>query len=279
MTVKRAATKTKTAIAKQGPTALDVAPVYEGEDRAEGLDHLTKDDVTMPRVALLQRMSPQCDEDDAAFVDGWKPGEFVNTLTETNYGSGPIRFVIVAAYAPKWIEFIPRSQGGGVKDMNVPKGDPRTQWIERVGEDGEKTSKPLAEKFYEYVILLPDHGREIVALSCKSTAIAAATKLNTKIATRKGNNGRRASVYLGVYTMESVADENSKGQKFKNFEFKNAGWIDPSESNELRDLHLQFVDAPPEVKREEGDTPVGDVVEPEWVTENDGNDNASAPDM
>lgn len=182
----------------------------------EGAEHFERDDVKLPQLMIAQALSPELEEDNVRYIPGLKLGDFFNGLTGEIYGRGPLKFMIVRADRPRYVEFIPRSEGGGVRDPNVPPDDPRTQFT--VGPDG-KRQNPVATKFYDYVlVLLHDNGkRELVVMSLKSTGIKVARNLNGLI------RARNAPIYSGVYTASSKSMKNTKGT-FYQFDIRAAGW-------------------------------------------------------
>lgn len=192
-------------------------PAFLNQNDSRGTEHLTKDDLKMPRIALAQQMSPQLDEGNAQFIEGLKQGDMFNSVTEEIIGKGPITFTVVRCDPPRYVEFNPREQGGGVKDPNVAPHDPRTQF----GPNGEI---PIATKFYDFIIARTDKpdlswNERLVALSLKSTGLKVAKQLNTFMKLRN------APIFSGNYSLGVVKEENAKG-KFYNFTVKNAGWID-----------------------------------------------------
>lgn len=182
---------------------------------ATGTEHIGREDMQIPRILLAQKMSPEVDTSDPKNIDGLKIGDLFNGLTHEIYGRGPIDFVILRGDKPRYVEFIPREEGGGVKDPNVPADDPRTQF----GPNGEK---PAATKFYDFVVLLMPLGNDpmtrMVALSFKSTGIKIAKQLNALIKLRN------APIHSGVYRLTSVDTQNSLG-KFAIMNVANAGWV------------------------------------------------------
>lgn len=175
-----------------------------------GTEHLTREDIQMPRMGLAQQMSPEIADGDPKYIDGLRFGHLFNNLTGQVYGTGPLDFTVVRADPPRWVEFIPREEGGGVRDPNVPYGDPRTQF-------GEAGTPPIATKFYDFVVmLLPS--RELIALSFKSTGLKVAKQLNGLMAMRN------APIYAGKYLLATTITQNTKG-RFAIYIVKNAGWI------------------------------------------------------
>jgi hypothetical protein len=198
------APETALSISEERPTDL-----IAGDTR--GTEDMTRDDMQMPRLAIAQQMSPELQEDQPQYIDGLKMGEMFNSVTKEIIGKGPVLVAIVRRDPPRWVEFVPRDQGGGVKDPNVPMNDPRTQF----GPNGEQ---PVATKFYDYVLMRVDKSDfEMVGLSLKSTGLKVARNWNTLI------KMRNAPLFRGVYRIEVVKQENAKG-KFFNFSVNNAGW-------------------------------------------------------
>lgn len=200
-----------------------------GRDEGElGTEGIGRDDILMPRIGIAQKMSPEIDPtNQARYIDGLTFTDFFNTQTKKNLGKGPLHFVILRRDDPRWMEWIPREQGGGIKDRNVKKGDPRTKF----GPNGEK---PIAAKYYDFIVLLltgfdpADPMASIVGLSLTSSGIAAAQKLNMLIGARGPKR-----ICKGVYSLTSghAVDKKSQGV-YATYNFNNAGWLKPGSAME-----------------------------------------------
>jgi hypothetical protein len=182
----------------------------------EGTEHIESKDMVLPRLALAQKMSHEVDPEHDAFIQGLQIGQLFDTVEKTIFGEGPIEFVIVRADRPRFVEFFPRDAGGGVKDLNVPVGDPRTQFTRN--EKGE-TVPPVATMFYDFIVLVLPSATvpelKMLGLSFKNTGIKAAKQLNSLIKLR----GR--ALYAGKYELSTASAENKKG-KFKVYTVKNS---------------------------------------------------------
>jgi hypothetical protein len=239
----------KDELQRQSGGAIDMPDFLKTEGR-EGLEHVTQQDIAIPRIALAQGLSPQITHGKAEFIEGLSVGQMFNTITNQIYGRGPLDFTIIQAFPPRWVEFIPRDEGGGVRDPNVPAGDPRTEF----GESGEP---PIATKFYDFLIaLLPlaeNPIESVVALSFKSAMLKIGKQLNMLMVTRN------KPPYAGVYTLSSVMTQNAKGT-FAIYQVKNNGWVgDAGLYQALKNLHDSFqslnvtIDRP-EARGADGDT-------------------------
>ena len=192
-----------------------------GSDAVTGAEGITKDDILLPRLGIAQKTSPEIDPTSPKKITGLEFTDLYNSLTKKVYGKGPLYFVILRREdKPRWIEFNPLEEGGGIKDRNVFAGDPRTEF----GPNGEK---PLATMFYDYLILIlndldaSDPLTNVVAMSLKSSGIVAAKNLNMLIKQRGSK-----MICKGVYELNTGHDTDKKsGGVYAIYKFNNKGWL------------------------------------------------------
>jgi hypothetical protein len=210
----------------------------------EGKEHLTKDDIAIPRLALAQGLTPQVAEQ----KEGFGIGVLFNSMTEKIYGK-ELEFCILRADRPRFIQFRSREEGGGIVDMNVPPDDPRV----RFGPNGEK---PVATKFYDFLVMLLPLTDEasimdnIVALSFKSTGLKTAKRLNSLYSFRQG------SIFEGKYKLTTGIEKNTKGV-YAVYKVDNAGWLDQATYPVAERLFNQLKNKAVNIDRDEAghDTP------------------------
>lgn len=213
------------ALATTGSAAMAVADGVDTKD-TRGKEGITTEDVTLPRVSVCQNNSPEKDEDDAKYIPELGEGDVFNTLTQQIYGDKEVklRFVVVRPLK-RAMEF---DGDRKVVDYNVPWDDPRCEFT----TDNGQRVKPVATRFYDYVVYLPDFG-EVAMLSFSNTKMKAAKKLNSLIALRPGPS------WAGTYTLSIVKEENDKG-KFFNFVVNPAGKTDAETLTEADRYYEQF---------------------------------------
>lgn len=94
------------------PLAI-VPPAIEFEEFAgAGMETATARDYMIPRVAIIQALSPQLKKSKAEFIADAKEGDICDVGTGDLYRDG-IEFLAVA-YRKDWIEWAPRSTGKGL---------------------------------------------------------------------------------------------------------------------------------------------------------------------
>lgn len=259
-------------IAKKTETGMVASsrPAFLKQNDTRGTEHLTKDDLQMPRLALAQKMSPEVEKGNAKQIKGLEPGHLFNSLTGQNFGEGPIRFTVLRADPPRYVEFNPLEEGGGIKDPDVPANDPRTKF----GPAGEV---PVATKFYDFIIaMLPFSGNpmeNVIALSLKSTGLKTAKQLNALM------KWRNAPTFAGAY--ELVTASETKGPNtYSVYKIRNADapheWVTEEEFQVCEQMFTALKDKPVAIHREEGREP-GD--ETDFPPVPGPSDDPSAPPM
>lgn len=168
---------------KRSTTAM-ARPTFIKEGDRRGTENITSNDIKPPALRIAQSTTPETKRaNPAVYIDGLREGEMFNSSSREIFGEGPIGLVIINQLGHRHLEFAPQSEGGGVLDFNVPDGDPRTEFIEKVIDGKRVRIKPTATKFYDFLVyVIPADGRRLLmTLSMKSTQLKKATQLNTQL--------------------------------------------------------------------------------------------------
>ncbi len=78
--------------------------------KGKGFEGASSSSYAMPFLRILQKLSPEVDRDDNAYVKGAKPGMILHTITKDCFDE---IVIIPLQYKDTYIEWIPRSKGGG----------------------------------------------------------------------------------------------------------------------------------------------------------------------
>lgn len=207
-------------------------------------DNFDSSDVVIPRIKLLQGISPEVEQ----FNDA-KSGNYWHTGLDMNLGA-EMRF-IVADRRKKYLLQAPIQDGQGllarsddarrwdrlgswqvkikgqknpvtweIKDLDVEKSG-MTSWGTSI--PGDEDSPPAATLFYDYLVFLPDHlelGPAVISLA-RSQIKKAKKGLNDKISMH-ATNGRPMQALI---FQAGVVEETADGQSFKNWSFRSAGFV------------------------------------------------------
>lgn len=211
---------------------LDQVPSYlKGNEGNQGMEALGAKDFKIPRVTLLQALSPEC----RAFPGVAIPGHFWHT--GANISLGPKFKMVCGIVSKKAILFKPRHMGGGIlafsSDCQTWDTGANRQFPIKVSKDSDKivtwstgknvpssglldwgssdpdveNSQPAATMIYEYLVHLHDYPQHSPALfSMSKTALNSARAINTAMMMAKGPI---ASLIVEISSKEVTENSNT----------------------------------------------------------------------
>jgi len=186
----------------------------------EGLENASMRDFALPFLYVLQKLNPQVDEADDRYVQGAKPGMFINTVTGELFDKIQ---VIPCDFQKVFNEWVPRDAGGGfVKSWPTAEA----------AADGKREDTQIVETANHYVLVKGKDGNWAHAvLSLTSTKLKASRNWLSRISQRMIDTpaGRKVAPSFGcIYEINTVSEKNDKGQYYtvqvQSLE-GDAGWV------------------------------------------------------
>ena len=171
-----------------------------------GNEEVTAEDQTIPRLTLLQKLSPQCDESKPEYIEGAKAGEFHNSVTNERYSEV---YVMNLFYRKTVAAFKKRDLGGGF----AGNYDSIESAIKALNSDGlDPEAYDLVDTGNHYCLLLDEQGnpKQPILISMNGSKIRVSKQWNTQILARGENIPR----YSGVWKLSPISQSNSKGSWF-----------------------------------------------------------------
>lgn len=224
--------------------AVAQLPSFMRQDADLGKENIGKDDIEIPRLKLMQGLSPEIQE-----FDGLKAGFFFHPAAEFIFDA-PFRAVPIFM-DQRYILWRPRDSGGGI----LARADDGVHWSPDAGEftvqldkkdggatvtwrlaptvaksglanwgsmnPGDPNSPPAATLMYNFLLAFPDEPDLMPAvLSFQRSSIKMGRRFNTKLKTV------RAPIFGTVWEFRSVEDHNNSGQAFFNVDVRSAGLVE-----------------------------------------------------
>lgn len=201
-------------------------------DAGKGVSTRAEDNL-IPMMRILQSLSPQVLKQKAEYIKGAEAGNiFVRGLPEPVINGDEGVFFQPCHFTKKWVEWIPRDQGGGIVERYDEKleeaelyEDPKTgrkTWMLPNGHE-------LVETRYHTGILHFGDERMSVVIPLSSTGHSFSKAWMLAMNMKKTPGGRKAPAWAFLYQLITVPQSNAKGDWFT-FSFKDAGMV-PSEED------------------------------------------------
>lgn len=234
--------KLSTALAKKDETKLASSEMFA--DAHLGFEETSQESFAIPFLVILQKNSPQVDEDSGDFIKGAKAGSFFNTATNEIFDSKEGVKVIPCHYMRQMVEWVPRDAGGGFRGSHAPESINLNE-LER-NESGKfilANGNELADTRYHFVLLLTADGPKQAVLSLTSTQIKASKNWMTAMKERKAKdskgNIRSLPMMACKWLLTSVSQSNDKGN-WKGLAIGFEGMLSLPEENNLYQLGKEF---------------------------------------
>ena len=191
------------------------------EDQSQGMENLTKDDLSIPFFKILQSNSPEVMEGDS------RPGMIVNSASGEAFKEME---VIPCGYQKQFIEWTPRESGGGLKaTYNSLDGLElmKTCTKDDKGKDILSNGNLLVPTAVHYVCSWLD-GPILGIMSMTSTALKKSRKWNSTMSGIKvqGSKGMYTPPTFGhSYSIKTHQESNNYGTWF-NWDITLKGEVD-----------------------------------------------------
>lgn len=226
-----------TAVATKAKTDVSTEVMDDIFQTAGDGAHYDSSEMQIPFVRVLQALSPQLNKNKSEFIKGASAGDIFNTVTGEIW-SGDVGITVIPVYQEtKYLEFVPRSQGGGYKGERHAS-DPDLQNTTRVGIPyGSKELLPngneLVKSDQHFCLLLADDGPYQPAIvDMKSTSLKVSRRWKTQIAMQKVKtpDGRMLTpaLYATIWRLGVVEESNDQGS-WSNWSVEKIGLVQSRE--------------------------------------------------
>lgn len=188
--------------------------------------------VTIPRVKLLQKMSDEVDKYNSKYIQGAEPGHFLNSLTGQNYGEE--LYVINLLFRNEFVVWRNRDSGGGgiLGAFNSLVEAQEAIKLQSKPEDYTITDT------HSHVLLIknPETGeldKTPVIMDFSSSKMRISRNWNSVIGLKGGNR------FSGLWKLKSVSVTNKAGAQFMNLEADFVGWATEKDYEYAKTVYAQ----------------------------------------
>ncbi|REK56661.1 MAG: hypothetical protein DWQ49_09835 [Bacteroidetes bacterium] len=178
-------------------------PSFMG-DTARGQENVGTDDITIPRLDVIQSLSPQRKKNDPAYIEGAEEGLLFNTVSGELYGKSVI-FVPVF-FRKEFVVWKDRKSGGGFNGAFSTKAEAEAH-ATSLGEDFEVQDTAQQFGLIWRPESTPDNPvLEEIVISMAKSKMKVSRQLNTMCKMAGGDRFERA------YEISSAHVEGTKGE-------------------------------------------------------------------
>lgn len=187
--------------------------------------------LAIPRIKLLQKMSPEVDKYSPKYVEGAEPGAFINSITSEVYGDE--LYALNLKFKVEYVVWRNLDIGGGLLGNFTSQAE-----AEEAVAAQEKPSDYEIKDTHTHVLLLknPTTGEvsSPVLMDFTVSKLRTSRAWNTQIATKGGDR------FASLWKLKSVPVESRTGQQFMNLDVECLGWTTEEDYKVAEELYEQF---------------------------------------
>lgn len=189
--------------------AADQLPDYLRSDTSRGNENVGTNDLVIPRLELIQSLSPQRKKTDPAYIEGAEEGMMFNNVTGQLYADHVL--IIPVFFRSEFLVWKDRKQGGGQGGFRgaFETREAAQHAIEELGEE----HLLINDTHLHFCLLIDPKTNEVseIAMSMAKSKLKISKKWNSLIRMLGGDRFSR------VYKVHAVGDKNAKNEDFFNF--------------------------------------------------------------
>ena len=181
-----------------------------------GAENVTTDDVIIPRIELIQALSPARKKTDAAYIEGAEEGMLYNNVTRELYGEGVT--VVPVYYTKQFLVWKDRKSGGG--GSNGFRG----------AFAGEALARDAIAQLGEEGLEVSDTAQHFVLVTCGDSwqeAVISMAKSKMKVSKRWNSLIRMSNTdsFSRAYKLSAITETNARNESYFNFGVTPMGFV------------------------------------------------------
>jgi hypothetical protein len=207
------------ALVPQEGGVLDERPEFLKRGGSAGRENITAEDIILPRLEIVQALSPSLKETAPEYIEGARAGDLVNSVTKEIY-KRPVRFVPVL-FTKQYNLWKLRNFGGGFLGSYESQGAAFAALADRVPDGALHSQYEVLDTPVFYGLIITDTAEGVciarISVSMAKTKAKHARRLNTLAGMTNEDMFNR------VYLLGTVDEKGPKGE-YKNYTIEQRGY-------------------------------------------------------
>jgi hypothetical protein len=187
-------------------------PAFLDPNSRRGSEDVAQDDITLPRIEVLQALSPQLKRNDAQFIPGAEMGMIFNTVSGKLYGNEVVFVPIL--FRKEWIVWASRDAGGGFMGSFGTEEEAEEFRQTLDNPDDHETNLHAVN----FVYILDGENVEEAVFSWSRSKLKISRRLNALV--QMSGTDRFAS----AYRLKAVEEKGKKGEYYT-YDVKGVGYV------------------------------------------------------
>tara|TARA_R110002124_G_C8974430_1_gene515638 strand:+ start:20520 stop:21305 length:786 start_codon:yes stop_codon:yes gene_type:complete len=211
--------------------ATDTRPDWMKAGDNMGNENVSNNDLIIPRLQIIQDLSPQGKKNKPEYIDGAEVGMVFNTVSGALYDL-PLVFIPVH-YEVEYNIWKDQSAGGGFFGSFPSEQEANAELVKLVNQGEINNGQAeVVDTYVHYVLIKQGNTYEEAVISMSKSQAKISRQFNTMV---KMAGGARFS---RVYALNVVEDQNKAGQEYYNWKINPKGFVgSEAEYNKAKEIY------------------------------------------
>ena len=223
----------KNEIAKvQNQFPTEVPDFLRKDGPARGAEEVTAQDLIIPRLEIIQALSPARKKNDPSYIEGAEEGMLFNNVTRQLYGTEVL--VVPVYYTKQFLLWKDRKKSGGVNGFRgafPTQADAEAAVRALPPEDADVE---IADTAQHFCLLINGDAVEEIVLSMAKSKLKVSRRWNSLIR-MNGNDS-----FSRVYRISGTTETNARNEEYYNLTVSNVGFVTPEIYRRAEALYEQI---------------------------------------
>lgn len=199
----------------------DQQDVSHIKNTARGNENVGVDDLVIPRLEIVQGLSPALKPGDPGYIEGAKQGDLINSVTNRVYGREV--FVVPVHYSKQWLVWKLFEQGGGFFGAfnNPQDAEKRKEEVVAGGEKADFIEVLDTPTHLCLLVNMAENTIDEVMIPMSKTKAKVSRAWNTMVRLTGQDRFARA------YRISTALEKNKKNQEYWNYVVSQSGTPNP----------------------------------------------------
>jgi hypothetical protein len=230
---KPAESKSRDVVPQQGGAIVDSRPDFLKKGQGRGQENVTHQDLIIPRLEVVQSLSPARDKRHQDYIEGAEEGQLYNSVTRELYGEDVT--VVPVFFLKEWLVWKDRKKGGGFRGAFANKTDAQLAIKDlkdpKTGKLEDPDDYAIVDTNQMFCLLLTPEGNQQIVISMAKSKAKVARKWNSLIQLSGDDSFAKA------YVVESVQEANAAGENYFNIKVSPKGYVSEAIYTEAEKLY------------------------------------------
>ena len=187
-------------------------------------------EMQIPFIRILQAMSPQLSKKKPEYIEGATQGDIFNTVTGQHW-DGDMGITLIPCFqTTKYLEFVPREQGGGFQGERAANDPDLTKTTREGAKELLPNGHELVRSDQHYCLIVEEDGSfQPAVVDMKSSQLKVSRRWKTQIAMQKVKHPKSGqmvtpAVYATVWRISTTEESNDQGT-WGNYQVEKEGLV------------------------------------------------------